>query len=73
MGLQSITKQVLHALDLTKGNEGEILVVCGSVFLMAETREALGFDEPRDSEYITEMAGAGIRHSQENFGNTKMN
>ncbi len=68
---RSITKQVLHALDLTKEN-GEILVVCGSVFLMAETREALGFDEPRDSEYITEMAGAGIRHSQENFGNTKM-
>ena len=52
---RSITKQVLHALDLTKGNKGEILVVCGSVFLMAETREALGFDEPRDSEYITEM------------------
>ena len=69
---RSITKQVLHALDLTKKNDGEILVVCGSVFLMAETREALGFDEPRDSEYITEMAGSGIRHGQENFGNTKM-
>ena len=69
---RSITKQVLHALELTKESDDEILVVCGSVFLMAETREALGFDEPRDSEYITEMAGAGIRHGQENFGNTKI-
>ena len=48
----------------------EILVVCGSVFIMAEAREALGFDEPRDSEYIAEMAGAGVKHGQENFGNT---
>jgi len=69
---RSITKQVLNALELSKENEGEILVVCGSVFLMAETREALGIDEPRDSDYIIEMAGAGIRHTQENFGNTKM-
>ena len=69
---RSITKQVHRALDMTKNNDDEILVVCGSVFLMAETREALGIDEPRDSEHITEMAGAGIRHAQENFGNTKV-
>jgi len=69
---RSITKQVRHALDMTKDNDDEILVVCGSVFLMAETREALGIDEPRDSKYIAEMAGSGIRHGQENFGNTKI-
>jgi dihydrofolate synthase/folylpolyglutamate synthase len=66
---RSITLQVEQALDLAKQNS-EILVVCGSVFLMAEAREALGFDEPRDSDYIAEMAGAGFRHGQENFGNT---
>jgi dihydrofolate synthase / folylpolyglutamate synthase len=65
----SITKQVQNALSIASENK-EILVVCGSVFLMAEAREALGFQEPRDSDYIAEMAGAGIRHSQENFGNT---
>jgi dihydrofolate synthase / folylpolyglutamate synthase len=65
----SITKQVENALSLASENK-EILVVCGSVFLMAEAREALGFEEPRDSDYIAEMAGAGTRHSQENFGNT---
>jgi dihydrofolate synthase/folylpolyglutamate synthase len=66
---RGITRQVLLALELSKA-KGEILVICGSVFLMAEAREALGFDEPRDSEYISEMAGAGVRHGQENFGNT---
>jgi dihydrofolate synthase/folylpolyglutamate synthase len=68
---RSITTQVTEALELSRQN-GEILVVCGSVFLMAEAREALGFDEPRDSEYIAEMSGAGVRHGQENFGNTTM-
>lgn len=69
---RSITKQVLKAQELAK-ERNEILVVCGSVFLMAEAREALGFDEPRDSDYIAEMAGAGVRHGQENFGNTTDN
>ena len=67
---RSITKQVAAALLLTKEQPGEILVVCGSVFLMAEAREALGFDEPRDSDAIAEVAGAGTRNTQENFGNT---
>ena len=51
-------------MTLAKKNN-EILVVCGSVFIMAEAREALGFDEPRDSDYIAEVAGAGVRHGQE--------
>lgn len=68
----SITRQVRLAMETSKA-KGEVLVICGSVFLMAEAREALGFDEPRDSEYIAEMAGAGVRHGQENFGNTTTN
>ena len=58
--------------DKTKETKGEVLIICGSVFLMAEAREAIGINEPRDSNYIAEMAGAGIRHTQENFGNTKI-
>lgn len=69
---RSISKQVIQALDKTKETKGEILIICGSVFLMAEAREAIGINEPRDSNYIAEMAGAGIRHTQENFGNTKI-
>ena len=37
---------------------------------MGEAREALGYDEPRDSPYIAQVAGAGVRNSQENFGNS---
>eukprot|EP00980_Cylindrotheca_fusiformis_P013092 scaffold3281_cov129-Cylindrotheca_fusiformis.AAC.11 len=66
---RSITTQVKNAMDLAMERK-EILVVCGSVFLMAEAREALGFDEPRDSDYIAEMAGAGLKQMQENFGNS---
>jgi dihydrofolate synthase/folylpolyglutamate synthase len=66
---RSVELQVHAAMELAKQN-GEILVVCGSVFLMAAAREALGFDEPRDSQYIAAVAGAGFRHGQENFANT---
>ena len=66
---RSIAKQVLEAMELAKDND-EILVVCGSVFLMSEARETLGIDEPRDSEHISEVAGAGSRNGQENFANT---
>ena len=75
---RSITNQILTAITTMTNNsnhpeeQDEILVVCGSVFLMAEAREALGFDEPRDSPYIAELAGAGVRHNQENFGNRTM-
>jgi dihydrofolate synthase/folylpolyglutamate synthase len=65
---RSVTEQMSEAMRLARRN-GEILVVCGSVFLMAEAREAIGIDEPRDSACIAEVAGAGFRHSQENFGN----
>jgi hypothetical protein len=37
---------------------------------MSEAREAIGIDEPRDSKYIAEVAGSGVRSGQENFGNT---
>ena len=66
---RSITAQVKSALSIAEKNN-EILVVCGSVFLMAEAREAIGIDEPRDSEYIAEVAGANLRHGQEFFANS---
>jgi dihydrofolate synthase / folylpolyglutamate synthase len=66
---RSVTRQIQVALELAKKND-EVLVICGSVFLMAEAREALDFDEPRDSECIAEVAGAHLRHAQENFGSS---
>ncbi|TYZ58453.1 hypothetical protein PybrP1_007971 [[Pythium] brassicae (nom. inval.)] len=40
--------------------DDEIVVVCGSVFLMAEARQALGFTEPVDSAAATAVAGAHL-------------
>ena len=68
---RSISRQIALARTLAAASStDEILVVCGSVFLMAEARECLGFDEPRDSDCIAEVAGAHLRHGQEMFGNT---
>jgi dihydrofolate synthase/folylpolyglutamate synthase len=66
---RTITTQIKIAMQIAREKD-EILVICGSVFLMSEAREALGFDEPRDSEYIAEVAGAHLRHGQEVFANT---
>jgi dihydrofolate synthase/folylpolyglutamate synthase len=65
---RSVSRQINQAMELAVAKK-EILIVCGSVFLMAEAREALGFDESRDSAYI---AGADARLGQENFGNSTM-
>jgi dihydrofolate synthase/folylpolyglutamate synthase len=53
-------------------NEEEIIVVCGSVFLMSEARESFGIDEPRDSKYIAQIVGSGYKSGQENFGNNAL-
>jgi dihydrofolate synthase/folylpolyglutamate synthase len=63
---RTVSRQINQAMELAV-EKREMLVVCGSVFLMAEAREALGFDEPRDSAYIAEVSGTGARYGQENF------
>ena len=63
----SVSKQVCLALQLTAKND-EIVVICGTVFIMADAREELGIVEPRDSAVIAGVTGAGFRSSQENFG-----
>jgi dihydrofolate synthase/folylpolyglutamate synthase len=79
----SVTTQIATAVDLSlqakaaadikdKDNyKEELLVVCGSVFIMADAREALGIDEPKDSAYIAHVGGPGARNGQENFGDSK--
>jgi len=68
--VSSVATQVRKALELAAKND-ELLVVCGSVFIMADAREELGIIEPRDSDVIAEVAGAGMRNSQENFSDEK--
>jgi len=64
----NITTQVEAALALAKENN-ELLVVCGSAFIMSEVREALGYDEPRDTQLISQVLGRQFKHGQEHFGN----
>ena len=68
--VSSVSKQVHSALQLAAKND-ELLVICGSVFIMADAREELGIVEPRDSKVIAEVSGAGLRSSQENFNDDK--
>ncbi|RLN87940.1 hypothetical protein BBJ28_00018009 [Nothophytophthora sp. Chile5] len=40
--------------------DNEVVVVCGSVFLMAEARQALGLKEPIDSAALNAVAGSHL-------------
>ncbi|GKZ00188.1 hypothetical protein MPSEU_000971800 [Mayamaea pseudoterrestris] len=74
----SVAPQITKAVELSlqakaaaascSNQRQNLLVVCGSVFIMADARQALGIDEPRDSEYVAHVGGSGARNGQENFG-----
>jgi len=49
--VSSVSLQVKEALKLSALND-ELLVICGSFFIMAEARCELGIEEPRDSPAI---------------------
>ena len=51
----SITEGVKKAREAALQAD-DILVICGSFFIMAEARQALGFDEPRDLIDLNERA-----------------
>jgi len=48
-----VSLQVQNALELA-ANNNELLVICGSFFMMADARKELGIEEPRDSAVIGE-------------------
>jgi dihydrofolate synthase/folylpolyglutamate synthase len=53
---RSVTAQIKLAMEIAAKND-EVVVVCGSVFLMSEARQALGIEEARDSEKIFDKKG----------------
>lgn len=56
--ISSIKEGVDAALTASRASShDEVIVVCGSVFLMAEARQALGLKEPIDSTALTAVAG----------------
>ena len=42
----------------------EVVLVCGSVFIMADARAAIGIVEPRDSPPVREVHGAHLKAAQ---------
>jgi dihydrofolate synthase/folylpolyglutamate synthase len=49
---KSVHAEVQSALTIAS-LRGEVIVICGTVFIMSDVRQALGLNEPRDSKYIT--------------------
>lgn len=59
--ISSIKEGVDAALAAARrSKEEEVVVVCGSVFLMAEARQALGFKEPIDSPTLNAVSGSHL-------------
>ena len=50
-----------------KSQNNKLLGICGSVFVIAEARDVLVFEEPRDSDYIFKVEGCNLRHDQDNI------
>ncbi|CAM9212108.1 unnamed protein product [Ectocarpus sp. 12 AP-2014] len=53
-----------------EGSERDVVVVCGTVFMMVDIREELGFDEPMDSAAAGEVGGSSNRAAQDNLART---
>lgn len=63
-GYASVGQGVQPALQAAAEGE-EVVVVCGTFFIMSDARQALGLDEPVDSPAVAEVAGAHFRSMQE--------
>jgi len=49
----SISSGISNAIQLA-GNKNDVVVVCGSFFIMAKARQALGINEPQDPQDMNE-------------------
>eukprot|EP00903_Cladosiphon_okamuranus_P018384 g16910.t1 len=70
LGDNSVRQAVRDAISAAGGSSGddeELVVICGTVFMMVDVREELGFDEPRDSAVVAEVAGTHNRAVQDNM------
>lgn len=68
---ESVKEGVEKALEAAKGEKDEVVLVCGTFFIMGEARQALGLQEPQDSDVIAQVAGSHFRASQELFTDAK--
>lgn len=60
-GISSIADGLDAAVQASRASrDDEVVVVCGSVFLMAEARRAMGLKEPMDSPALNAVAGSHL-------------
>lgn len=65
---QAVRDAIVEAVaSETENSEKDLVVVCGTVYMMTDAREELGFDEPRDADVVAEVAGSHSRSAQDNF------
>lgn len=63
--IASIADGLEEAVQAARASpDDEVVVVCGSVFLMAEARRAMGLKEPMDSAALNAVAGSHLSTSQ---------
>eukprot|EP00952_Eustigmatos_sp_NYUAD-ZCMA_P001161 5138-Eustigmatos_ZCMA.PRE.1 len=68
---EGVTAALRAAAAESPGAGAEVVAVAGTFFIMADAREALGFQEPRDTDAISEVAGTQFKASQELFAPLK--
>ena len=51
--------------------EGEVVLICGTAFIMAEARAAVGIVEPKDGDILFQLLGSGHSDMQESFVDEK--
>ena len=61
---------VAAALQLSAANR-EVVLICGSAFIMADARAAVGIVEPRDGDILFELLGSQNSDMQESFVDTR--
>jgi hypothetical protein len=64
----SITDVIRTALGLSAASPiPEVVLICGTAFIMSDARAALGIVEPRDGDVLHELLGSDNIHMQESF------
>ena len=51
--------------------DGGVVLICGTAFIMAEARAAVGIVEPKDGDILFELLGSKNSDMQESFVDEK--
>ena len=66
----SVRETVAEALRLA-AVQNDVVLICGTAFIMAEARVAVGIAEPKDGDILFELLGSKHSDMQEAFAEEK--